>query len=484
MHHIKSFIVYFVTGIISLFVVALPAYAGTLNLITDKTQFAIGDEFSVDVKIDSEGVGINAAQASINFPVGVLQEKETDKTNSVFSFWLQEPTVDNSAGEVLFIGGSSSGLTGKTLQALRITFKVVGSGPAEISFSNGAITAADGNGTNVLSAMKGLNITSITKQEASRVIPAPKVPPVQIIKRIAVPTGKIPAKPALNIPLYPSSDQWYDSLSPFIVQWSLPSDVTGVATALDQQPVFDLKNSEGLFDNKTFPSLSDGVWYLHVRFKNDVGWGPVTDYKIGIDTAPPLAFDVVSHEGNSTYVVTPTISFETKDQPSGIDFYRILVDGDQATSTILTKYTLSALSSGNHIVSVIAEDKAGNKTSTNITIKIRENAFFSVGTLTMTQSQFFVILVLVLIAIFGGWWYSYRRWENQLERRIVVAERDVGDTFNIISEDAEKIIDVAKVNHVSAKGLNEIGFLAKKISEKASKTKKYIIDNIRELSQR
>ncbi len=484
MHSIKSFIVSFVTVLVSLFSAVLPAYAGTLELLTDKTQFAIGDEFSVDVKIDSEGVGVNAAQASINYPVGILQEKSTDKSSSVFSFWLQEPTVDNSTGEVLFIGGSSSGLTGKTLQALRITFKVVGSGPAEISFSNGAITAADGNGTNVLSAMKGLSITSITKQEAARIVPAPKFPPVQIIKRAAIPTGKTPVKPTLSIPLYPSSDQWYDSLSSFIVQWSLPADVTGVATALNQQPVSDLKDSEGLFDNKTFPSLSDGVWYLHIRFKNDVGWGPVVDYKIGIDTAPPLAFDVVSSEGNSTYMVTPTISFETKDQPSGIAFYRIMIDGDQATSTILAKYTLPALSSGNHIVSVIAEDKAGNKTSTNITIKIRENAFFSVGTLTMTQFQFFVILVIVLLAFFGSWWYSYRRWEDQLERRVVIAERDVGDTFKIIEEDAEKITEMTKASHATAKGLNEIGFLAKKISDKAGKTKKYIIDNIREISQK
>jgi len=469
---------------IAIFALHSQAFAGTLNLVTDKTQFAIGDEFSVDVKVDSEGAGINAAQATVNFPVSVLQEKSIEKANSVFSFWLQEPVADNTAGEVSFIGGSTSGLTGKTLQALRITFKVIGSGPADISFSSGAITAADGNGTNVLSTMKGLSITSITKQEAARIIPAPKVPPVQIIKRPAVPTGKLPVVPVLNVPLYPTSGGWYNSLASFIVHWALPPDVTNVATALDQKPTSDIKTPEGLFDNKTFENLSDGIWYLHIRFKNDVGWGPVADYKIGIDTTPPLPFSIVSKEGLSTYIVAPEISFETKDQPSGVDFYRILVDGKEATTTFLTTYTLPPETSGKHAVTVIAEDRAGNKTSTVINIQILEKAFVSLGSFSMTQFQFFAIMITIILFLFGAWWYTYRKWEEQLERRIIIAERDIGDTFNIISEDAEKIINLAKENHMSAKSLTEIGFIAKKIKDKTEKVKKYIIDNIREISQK
>ena len=37
------------------------ANAATLNLFSTKDSVAIGDNFSVDLKIDSEGVGINAA---------------------------------------------------------------------------------------------------------------------------------------------------------------------------------------------------------------------------------------------------------------------------------------------------------------------------------------------------------------------------------------------------------------------------------------
>lgn len=480
----KKYISYFIAGFIAFFAMAPQSFAGTLNLVTDKTQFAIGDEFNVDVKIDSEGVGINAAQATVNFPVSVLQEKAADKSNSVFTFWLQEPVADNAAGNISFIGGSGSGLTGKTLQTLRITFKVVGSGTADISFSDGAITASDGNGTNVLSVMKGIQITSITKQEAARIIPAPKIPPIKIIKRPAVPTGKLPIKPVLNIPLYPASDGWYNTIAPFIVHWTLPADVMGVATEINQHPVSDLKSSEGLFDNKTFPSLTDGVWYLHIRFKNDIGWGPFADYKIGIDTAPPLAFEVAQKNDGTTGLMVSEISFETKDQPSGVALYRILVDGNEATTTILSSYLLPPQTPGTHKITVVAEDRAGNKTSTDTAVKVLESAFLSIGTFSLTQFQFFAIIIFVLLALFAAWRYSYRLWEQQLERRIIVAERDVGDTLNIISDDAEKIIKLTKENRINAKDLNEVGFLADKIKDKTNKAKKYIIDNIREISQK
>jgi hypothetical protein len=482
----KKHILRTIVCIIAIFAMPPAVFAGTLSLVTDKTQFAIGDEFSVDVKIDSEGVGINAAQATLNFPVAVLQETSVDKINSVFTFWLQDPIADNSVGEIKFIGGSTSGVSGKTLQTLRVTFKVVGAGSAEVSFTDGAITAADGNGTNVLSTTKGLNITSITKQEAARIIPPPVIPPVQIIKRPAVPTGKLPAKPILTIPLYPVSGGWYNSISSFLVHWQLPADITAVATVLNQQPTSATSTavSEGLFDNKTFPSIIDGTWYLHVRFKNDIGWGPATDYKISIDTAPPLAFEVISTDGPATYNVAPSILFESKDQPSGIALYHILVDQKEETTSLLTTYTLLPQSAGKHAVTVIAEDLAGNKTSTTITVDILAQAFLSIGSFSLSQFQFFIVIICIILVIFIAWWYSYRLWKEQLERRVLIAERDVSNTLTIISDDAEKIIEQAKEGHINVKELNEMSFLAKKIKGKISDAKKYIIDNIREISQK
>ncbi len=477
---------FLIVGAIAFFAMIPSAFAGTLNLVTDKTQFAIGDEFSVDVKINSENIGINAAQATINFPVNVLQEKSTDKANSVFSFWLQDPIADNTAGKVSFIGGSDtlSGVDGKTLQILRVTFKVVGSGPANIAFTDGAITASDGNGTNVLTTMTGLNITSITKQQASLIIPAPKIPAVQIISRPAVPTGKLPVKPVIEVPLYPTSQGWYNTISSFIVRWQLPTDVTDVATAINQNPVSDVKTSEGLFNNKTFDHLTDGVWYLHVRFKNDVGWGTVADYQIGIDTVPPLSFNVIPKEGLTTGVLSPTISFQTNDQPSGVASYLVSIDGKDATTTNLTSYTLSPLSSGKHLVTVSAADMAGNKTSTSINMTILENVYVAIGSFTLTQSQFFVIIICILVLIFGLWWYSYMMWNKQLERRILIAERDIGDTFDIMGNDADKILALTKEGKIGAKDLNEVIFTAKKIKEKAGKTKKYIVDNIRDIARK
>ncbi len=486
----KRFIFHLIiaTALFGVFPSAL--FAGTFTLLADKTEFAIGDQFNVDIKIDSENVGINAAQATLVYPVSILEITGIDKTSSVFNFWLEEPAFNNTTGKVSFIGGSLSGLDGKTLQVVRVSFRVVGTGEANVSFADGAITASDGNGTNVLSLMKGLTLSSISKKE-STLIPSPAKPllppavaPIVLIKRPAVPTGKLPVKPTVSVPLYPVSGLWYNELSPFLASWMLPADVTSVVTELNKKPVSEPKVSEGLFDNKTFQIFEDGIWYLHVRFKNDVGFGPTTNYKIGIDTVPPLPFTVVSQEGNDTRVTAPTIFFETKDQPSGIAFYRIIIDGKEATGTPATTYTLPSQEVGKHAVIVSAEDFAGNKTSTLIPITIQEHPFVVVGAFSLTQFQFFAGLILFLLVIFAVWWFSYRRWKRQLFRRVFVAEGDVGHTFTSVENDTEKIIDILEDTPEKSKDVAEAEFLARKIKEKMGKAQKYVIDNMREISKK
>ena len=197
------------------------AHAASYDLVANKETFVVGDSFTVDLKVNSADVGINAAQATLSFPKGTVQVTGVDKTNSVFNFWLQGPDYSNDAGTVSFIGGNQNGIAGTDLEVLRVTFKVKGAGPVALVFTDGAVTASDGSGTNVLSAMNGLQLTSITTQDAAL------IKPPQIV-RPAVPTGVLPVKPNITVPLYPDPAAWYARISKFIVQWSLPKDVTAL----------------------------------------------------------------------------------------------------------------------------------------------------------------------------------------------------------------------------------------------------------------
>lgn len=449
--------------------------AASFSLEASKETFIIGDTFSVDVIVSSEEVGVNAAQATIKFPNDILRVTHISKENSVFNFWLKEPDYNNVTGQVSFIGGSFSAISGKSLEVLHVDFEVRGAGPVGIIFSDGAITASDGSGTNVLSLMTGLQLTSITKQDATL------IKPPQIV-RPAVPAGKLPVKPTITIPLYPDPEGWYADTSKFIVQWTLPKDVTDVATELDKNASFEPKISEGLIDNKTFDPLEFGIWYLHVRFKNNIGWGPTTHQRIGIDTLPPISFIVNLTDEVLSADVMPTIEFATNDQLSGISSYKIFLDGVEKATTDKTTYIVHT-QPGKHTIAVRAYDKAGNTIEAKTIFRIPEPPFITVAGIRITQFWFFIGLIGALLAgiVFG--WYLGILEKRQRKRRIIIAQRDIQISFDIIEKGITDFLKKYGNEKIDQKEAEEIKFMLCRIAETVKKFEPYISQNIEEIDK-
>lgn len=356
--------------IFAVFLLLLPGFdaqAATLFLSTKSENVTIGDKFEVEVKINSEDIGFNAAQATIQFPKDILEVATLDSASSIFNIWLQDPVFSNQDGSINFIGGSTSGFAGKSLEILKIAFKVKGSGTANLVFTDGAVTASDGSGTNILSAMKGIKIVSVPRQEIETIIELAK--PVQI-KRTAAPATVLPVKPAVEVPLYPNQDRWYNIPASFFANWQLPKDVIEVATAVNRNPVFAPLKSEGLFDNKQFPLLEDGIWYLHVRFRNNIDWGPVAHYKISVDTTPPSSFKIQIDSSISDNP-SPTIKYTVQDSLSGVSEIKIFVDNrDPLISTSTDTFKLYPQEPGKHKILVRATDRAGNSIEQDIDFEI------------------------------------------------------------------------------------------------------------------
>lgn len=350
------------------------ASAATLYLSSDKEIVGIGEIVEVDIKIDSEDTGINAAQATLQFPKDILGIERLDKSDSVFNFWLEEPTFSNENGQLTFIGGSNSGSSGKSLKILKITFRVKGAGVSKLVFTDGAVTASDGSGTNVLSTMLGLEITSVPKTEVaqaeSKTIPAPTQ-----IERAPSAAENLPAKPVVKVPLYPIPEKWYNSTANFLVQWELPADISDVDTALNQNLSYSGQNTEGLFESKVFPAITeDGIWYLHTRFKNNIGWGPTTRYRLAIDTAPPLGFETTALEGEASDNPTPTLRFKTSDALSGLEEYQVQI-GNAEVIKIPAKdfsgaFQLPLQSPGKRQIVIRAIDRAGNSADSVLSLDI------------------------------------------------------------------------------------------------------------------
>ena len=243
------------------------ASAATMYVVVDKDAVKIGDQVTATVKIDSEDQGINAAQGTLQFSKDILEATGIDKSSSVFRFWLEEPAFTNDAGQVSFVGGTSTGVTGKSLTVLRATFKVKGVGKASIVFSDGAVAASDGSGTNVLSALRGVTITSApstgvapplpivppsgttaTTTPAAPVPPKPTVPVVEIkpvlIVRPPVEVKILPPAPIISVKLFPDPQKWYNLSDTFFATWYLPPDISGVGDEINRTVHFDPAKSE------------------------------------------------------------------------------------------------------------------------------------------------------------------------------------------------------------------------------------------------
>lgn len=348
--------------------------AATISLSSSGVNFSINQEFEVDVKIDSEESSINAAQATVEFPSNILELVEADKSASAFNFWVEEPVISNEDGNVRFIGGTAKGISGESLQILKLKFKAVGAGSADIFISNAVVTASDGKGTNVLSTTKGLNINIGIKSVAPTKAPVVEVvEPIaqpQKIMRQAIVESKLPKKPEITVHLYPDQSKWYSHIEEVIALWEIPSDIIQVATRLSQSR--DEKSGEKddeLYNGKNFGSLEEGIWYIRVQFRNNLGWGDLAYYKISIDRAAPLPFEIeIDNEISDN--PTPEITFETQDALSGIAGAEIFIDEVGPTISTSTSITLPPQTPGTHRLIVRVKDMAGNSVEDNLEFEI------------------------------------------------------------------------------------------------------------------
>lgn len=378
------------------------ALAAGVYIVPKQGSYSRGDTVTADVKINSEGESINAAQAKVSWSTSVLELVDVSKDGSVFQFWVEEPVVAAGANAVSFIGGTAKGISGGALQLLKLKFKAVGIGTVSLSLSQAAVTASDGKGTNILSKVSGASYTvgavepsaepskELPKQEtvpeakpeppsAPASQPPAKQEPVVLqpvkVERKAVPTRSLPPKPELRVPLYPDEARWHNHIGEIIAFWNVPDSVIAAASVLDHNPNTVPQTTEKeLATGKAFGTLENGVWYLHARFKNNVGWGPAAHYRIAIDTKPPLPFEVSVAEGETTDNPAPVFHWKASDALSGLKEYQLRIDDREAivlpAAAFAGAYALPLQVPGTHTVVVRAVDEAGNSVEDGVNLTI------------------------------------------------------------------------------------------------------------------
>lgn len=339
--------------------------AATLSVVPSSASgsYTTGQVFSVSVLVSTIGSDpLNAVSGVVSFPANILQVVSVDKSNSIVDFWIGEPSFSNSEGTVSFEGGSyNPGFSGAGGKVINILFKAKTTGSATISFLSSSILANDGRGTNILDTANATTIAIASGQETS------------------VETADTVASQSLVVysATHPDSTKWYAAKKANI-SWKVPKGTNAVRTKLDQNPstVPSVLYSPAILE-KEVELTDDGVWYFHVQARDNSGWGPVTHFKIQIDTTPPNQFSVTFPHGSATDDPRPVILFNTTDDLSGIDYYDVAIGGANAVRVNhnlvdSNPYAVPDQDPGKRDIKVVAYDRAGNSTFATTSFVVSE----------------------------------------------------------------------------------------------------------------
>lgn len=351
----ELFLIFFslALGLLASFLFSEKAQAASLYFSPSLKSISKGSIFSVGVYVSSVDQSINAVSGTVNFSSDNLEVVSLSKTGSIINFWVQEPSFSNSTGNVSFEGIIlNPGFKGEGGKILEISLKAKSIGVANLIFSNGAVLANDGQGTNILKETKSARIEiSETKTEISS------------LNETILDSG-LPSAPLITSSTHPNPNEWYANKNPEF-SWNLPSDIVAVRLLYDRYP-----NSQPTIvysppiSSKKLEDLADGVWYFHAQFKNAKGWGGISHFRFQIDSTPPQPFNIKAIK-ESDFDSQPTLLFNTNDDLSGILKYKVKIgDGDfiEVSKDLVehNPYPMPPQAPGKRLVLVQAFDKAGN----------------------------------------------------------------------------------------------------------------------------
>jgi hypothetical protein len=378
---ISSLVLLGVLAWTALFTYPVKAAGATIFLSPKSGTYKVGKSFKVSVMLNSGGgVGVNAAEGTLKFDRNYISVSSVSYSSSIFELWTTKPAYSNARGDITFAGGSPDAYKGAGGTIFTITFNVLKSGTANVTISSGLALAADGQGTNILSGFGSGKYTleeeSAPKPETPKPAPAetPAQTPVKKSDTVKKDTSNLsnlilPPAPKINSATHPEEEKWYPNNTPEF-NWKLLSDVIGISYILTASSTTNPgEKTVGISESKKYDITKDGMWYFHIRYQNKNGWGPPSHRKALLDATPPLPFSAkVDFNGDPTNP-TPSINFKTTDLTSGMDLYRVFLDGAQQefkANDFKGAFVTSILLPGEHTLNISASDKAQNISSTTL----------------------------------------------------------------------------------------------------------------------
>lgn len=358
--------------IFGFFQVRTVAAAGaTIYIAPNVGSYNVGSNFSVLAKINTGGVSINAAEATLVFNPNEISVLSVSKTGSVFNLWVQEPEFSNALGTVNFGGVIyNPGYVGASGTILTINFRVKAVGSSRLTLSAGAVLANDGSGTNILSSLGG----------ASYIFRPTVAVPEDTTEEESLPAKTPASLPAVfpvfqvSSPTHPDGQHWYTNRNPEFT-WTLPTNAENVSYLITEKATSNPgSDPDGLKDRIKFNDIADGVWYFHIKYRRNGAWSPILHFPFRIDATLPQAFQITRLDEDVPTNPRPLVLFNSSDATAGLKHYQLKIGNlapveippDQAGRP----YALPELKPGNYRLVIQAVDLAGNETSASANIQV------------------------------------------------------------------------------------------------------------------
>jgi len=161
MDRLIKFLIFFIL----LFFVITPAFAARIFFEPPNNTHGVGESFTVNVKLDTQGENINAVDLGILYPP-LLEIKSISKSGSAVQLWVQEPNYTSTG--VFISGGSPGGIKSSNALIAKITMKTkaIGDGNFQLTPAS-SVLLNDGQGTkaSLTVGQASFNVIAQSKKE-------------------------------------------------------------------------------------------------------------------------------------------------------------------------------------------------------------------------------------------------------------------------------------------------------------------------------
>ncbi len=162
------------------------ALASALFFSTPPKVVEEGDRLTIDVRVESNSQSINAISGALSYPADLLRAVSVSKNNSIVNLWTREPKIVRD--RIVFEGVvMNPGFQSNSGLVLRATFEAKKAGTAALDFSEGALLANDGLGTNVLVSLNSTNFKIVARKpvfDTKPIAVAPTTPVLPTVEKI------------------------------------------------------------------------------------------------------------------------------------------------------------------------------------------------------------------------------------------------------------------------------------------------------------